>query len=648
MPYGINIIRSDGTEVITQTTPGGRCYAGAVVQAKGTSQTYTSSSIPGGDKLRVLQAEAGAHTWSVSTESGTGYAQLTVTSVGSNQDNSDSTVLLIFCTQTNEPSYGVQLTNDSGDRTASTVFPVPEFLGKLTFSSTPSYDTDAAEGNYWVYQHDVVTSLGAGRRRLILWNLPDTTADVWYAGTTHVGPAITGNYTVTAHILCPRYSLYAVPEAFVFALDGLGSSGDTYGLRIYNDTGALLFDAGLQHMNLRAYETFSYPTSMGTPNNYTMSSYSGNRPAILIPEFRQETWTQRVGLQLSDGKLYMGTCRKNGTTLDTKLIRYASYVEDSGFSSTYTYGESTGLLQLVLDCTLYGGSSAFPLNATLTMSNQTAECWHDVYLGQYSCTTQETWTASTIGGNGNTITYAWSFVSNPGGFSFSSTNTAATTVSKSAAGTNTFTCTIRCTISQSGSTAVVIDKNISHTHHYQDSTPSTCFPAGSLVMMGDGTYAAIETLKPGDLVMGMDGPTQVVRMEYPTLGKRRLLVFTDGHTWSEEHTHWTRTSDGVEWLWAFNPGMWRSEVAQGAVAGLFDNDSLRGPDVDVEFAHVDGWRRNEILIVEADPTTQLYVPVTSGSLIVVDGYVVGAGVNQWGYDYTGLRWESVRKRLKGE
>jgi hypothetical protein len=170
--------------------------------------------------------------------------------------------------------------------------------------------------------------------------------------------------------------------------------------------------------------------------------------------------------------------------------------------------------------------------------------------------------------------------------------------------------------------------------------PSTCFPAGALVLMADMSWKRIETIEAGDMLWGPSGAVAVVQMDTPLLGSRRLLGFSDGHAWSEEHAHWT-LADGKQWWWSANPSMWRSEVAQGAIGGLRDNDSMRGGD-DVEFAHIDGWKFNQIRILPSYVSMQLYLPLTEGSPIVVNGYLVGAGVNEFGYDYTKLDWDAAR------
>ncbi len=176
---------------------------------------------------------------------------------------------------------------------------------------------------------------------------------------------------------------------------------------------------------------------------------------------------------------------------------------------------------------------------------------------------------------------------------------------------------------------------------------STCFPSGSLVLMGDGSWKIIEQLRVGDTVMGIDGPTQVIKIERPLLGTRKILKFADNSLrWSEEHAMWTKDATGSQWWWSANAPMWKKEADTGAIGGLTDNSSIRTGEQAVAWAHVSGWKTEDIVVEEGNPfNTRLFLPITSGSPIIVNGYVVGAGVNQAGYDYSLLDWDVARVAL---
>lgn len=155
--------------------------------------------------------------------------------------------------------------------------------------------------------------------------------------------------------------------------------------------------------------------------------------------------------------------------------------------------------------------------------------------------------------------------------------------------------------------------------------------------MFDKSWRDIETIVIGELLMGADGkPAEVVKLDTPILGERQMYTFDDGHTWSEEHLHWTRR-DGAEWWWSANPDQWRYEVQIGEVVGLRDNMSVRSGE-DVEFAHLEGFVKRTPTRVQYDPSTPLFLPVTRGIPIIVDGYVVGAGSDEFIYDYSQFNW----------
>jgi hypothetical protein len=362
MAYGTEVKLASGKVTTNQTLPGGRVFLGLLVRSKetaGTVTVYTYPDVPGGSNLRVLQVGAGAHVWSAGTN-GSGQATMTLTAL-TTRDTGFSPIpqtrLYVFTVATNEPDYGISMVNDAGERTVSGLFPAAEFLGKITFSSTPSSSYDVYEGTYWRFNHtSAPTSLGAGRTRMILWSLPNTTDDVWFTGTPFLSSAGTGSYSLNASYIRDPGTAFTMPEAFMFAIDGISPSAETYGMQVFNPSGQLTYDAGLDHMILRGYETgLSYPTSPGTINSFSASYFSGNTPAFSIPTFAKETWSSAG--QVSNGKYYTGGVRRNGSTLESRLVKTDVMFEDiGGITGTYYYGAVSNLPQLVVDSTLYGGT----------------------------------------------------------------------------------------------------------------------------------------------------------------------------------------------------------------------------------------------------------------------------------------------------
>ena len=66
--------------------------------------------------------------------------------------------------------------------------------------------------------------------------------------------------------------------------------------------------------------------------------------------------------------------------------------------------------------------------------------------------------------------------------------------------------------------------------------------------------------------------------------------------------------------------------------------------INVKFAHISVFVTREMTQVDYPPETQLYLPITDGTPIIVDGYVVGVGVNEFGFDYTRFQW--IPSRIK--
>ena len=173
-----------------------------------------------------------------------------------------------------------------------------------------------------------------------------------------------------------------------------------------------------------------------------------------------------------------------------------------------------------------------------------------------------------------------------------------------------------------------------------DYSYQTCFPENSSVMLYDGSWKRIGDIVETDLLMGANGkPVNVQKVDTPLLGNRKMYQMEDGHAWSEEHAHWVYDEEtDSEWWWSANADMWRNEVNSNTIVGLKNNDSIISHR-NVKFAHISGFVNRAITEVYYPPNTKLYLPITDGTPIIVDGYVVGAGINELAFDYTKFCWE---------
>ena len=175
-----------------------------------------------------------------------------------------------------------------------------------------------------------------------------------------------------------------------------------------------------------------------------------------------------------------------------------------------------------------------------------------------------------------------------------------------------------------------------------DDTPvneQTCFPRNSNVLMYNGSWKPIQDITTDDILMGANGkPVNVQKVDTPLLGNRKMYQFFDGHTWSEEHAHWVFDNETQrEWWWSANPQMWREEVKSGAIHGLKDNKSIICHN-NIKFAYLTGFVTRQMQQVDYPSDTQLYLPITDGTPIIVNGYIVGAGLNEFTFDYTQFQW----------
>lgn len=482
MGYGIEVTQASGKNILTQTMPGGRVYVGQInqaAQAVGTVTTFTYPLIPGGSYLRLLQVVAARHTFVTGTNA-SGHATITLTATSAGRTaTSGSTQLFIFATQTIEPTFGIQLTNDAGERTTSTVYPCPEFLGKITFSPTPTYTFTTMTAGILHYRHSVNSTLGAGRTRLILWNLPETSADCWFTGSSLISASVTGTYSVSTEIYRASTTTTQMPEAFIFALDGLtNSSGinDNYGLRIYDEgtppNQKLLFDAGLDHMIIKGYEnTVDYPNITGVTYTYAGLANMSNVPIFLMPGFYKETASNYKAPGFQGVNTYTGVMKRDANTIYTKLL-FTDAISDDAYIpiGTYYYGVADNLLQLVVNGSDYGATSA-GLLLIIVKSSGTAYCSFDGggTSNTVTCQSSSTWSSSISGGNANAKSYSWTIINNSGGLSISGSTTGTVcsvikTASAPLSSSSTFSCILRCEVSQSGSSTVYQDVTVVHTH----------------------------------------------------------------------------------------------------------------------------------------------------------------------------------------
>lgn len=178
---------------------------------------------------------------------------------------------------------------------------------------------------------------------------------------------------------------------------------------------------------------------------------------------------------------------------------------------------------------------------------------------------------------------------------------------------------------------------------------ASCFPAGSVVLMADGSWKEISLIRAGDFIQGPTGPWEVERVDLPILGPRDMWSFEDGSMlWSAEHPLWARNvATGKQWWWSADPDVWRHEIEIGVTVGLFDNHSIMSHGDEVEFAHLEEvWvQKRPVKVSGYGFDTQLYLPIAKNGdrMGFVNGYLVTFGTDQYKYDYSKFEWGGPRK-----
>jgi Hom_end-associated Hint len=176
---------------------------------------------------------------------------------------------------------------------------------------------------------------------------------------------------------------------------------------------------------------------------------------------------------------------------------------------------------------------------------------------------------------------------------------------------------------------------------------TSCFMAGSPVVMADGTIKPIEDVKIGEYVKGAYGEAnKVLAYDRPLLGDRRMFIINGEHRTTDEHTHMRsdRTFGMINLdTWLKNENFTKQEVIiddNGTIEmwrmpGTDDMNVVKQLELGEELWTVDGPK--ELVSVtseELPPETQLYNLVLDGShTYFVDGYCVTGFINGRDFDY---------------
>lgn len=181
-----------------------------------------------------------------------------------------------------------------------------------------------------------------------------------------------------------------------------------------------------------------------------------------------------------------------------------------------------------------------------------------------------------------------------------------------------------------------------------DSSVTCCFLEGEPVVMADGTVKKIEDVRVGEYLLGAFGEkNEVLALNRPPLGNRKMAVINGEHTTTLDHAHLlpNRSFGAVsldEYINGENGTIQDVILADGTkerwiLPGFRDEDlhQIAGMGVGDTVVHIDGPRRiDSIELVDLPPETVLYNFVVGGSHVYfVTGYCVTGFLNAHDFDY---------------
>lgn len=189
-----------------------------------------------------------------------------------------------------------------------------------------------------------------------------------------------------------------------------------------------------------------------------------------------------------------------------------------------------------------------------------------------------------------------------------------------------------------------VDLCEAYTYYDDTNTGYTCFVAGSMVTMADGTKKPIELVNIGEYVKTAVGITRVKALQRPLLANRPLYYLEDGTFGATaDHSVWTRDPYTFEQWWGVRDmAIWNYEAESGDGPNFgghkpFDLTDMEGQYWD--FAHESGWKRSRWHRVEAEPRTRLYhLLLEEGGSYFVDGILVSSMADQSGVDWENFKW----------
>ena len=172
--------------------------------------------------------------------------------------------------------------------------------------------------------------------------------------------------------------------------------------------------------------------------------------------------------------------------------------------------------------------------------------------------------------------------------------------------------------------------------------------AGSGVLMADYSWKDIYNIRKDDIILGADLiPATVTESSVEFLNNQQMMSFLENPMirFTDTFLIWAKNRE-YQWWWVENPigvqNAWKnfSKNISCTKIGLKTIDSFL-LDYDVEFATLNGFEKRTVIDVTDDYLRTSITPFfrTDRSCpIIINGYVVSAGLNEYIYDYTKFNW----------
>ena len=288
-------------------------------------------------------------------------------------------------------TYGLRVINDESELLIDSEYFSPAFAQKLEFS--PTVYSEEAGSTYlhsgYVKREYRTSTVTASGNFIVMWTLPNSTADVWYnfeTSTTSMG----GYLTLWVYANSMGVDLtYTLPTGYLFAISSLPASTDAYGLRLFNAAGTKTFDSN--NVQLAPYsisDSFSFwtdptgPQGLGTPITLDIPT----NPIFMLPNYTSLRIFKKMSGQTQVGHLefvYEAMFKREGNIVLTKEVQV--YYSDEGdapwpYTQTiYNSGNRQGLGIIVANADLYaapgigtgtGTNPSYQLTSTSTSTSE--------------------------------------------------------------------------------------------------------------------------------------------------------------------------------------------------------------------------------------------------------------------------------------